>query len=114
MNFSNRSTEMSGVRLRHEGVESSGVQPSAGVPAARCAEGSNRSIVINDGEYDPPAKISFASTSLTPHVAGKAFIISLYGHKAITHMTFLETKISGFFEIRPELVPDEHGFIARS
>ncbi len=29
-------------------------------------------------------------------------------------MTFLETKISGVFEIRPELIHDERGFFARS
>jgi dTDP-4-dehydrorhamnose 3,5-epimerase-like enzyme len=29
-------------------------------------------------------------------------------------MTFLETKISGVFEIRPELVHDERGFFGRS
>jgi dTDP-4-dehydrorhamnose 3,5-epimerase len=29
-------------------------------------------------------------------------------------MIFLETKIAGVFEIRPEVVPDERGFFARS
>jgi dTDP-4-dehydrorhamnose 3,5-epimerase len=29
-------------------------------------------------------------------------------------MTFLETRISGVFEIRPELIEDERGFFARS
>src|SRR5208282_1813603 len=29
-------------------------------------------------------------------------------------MTFLETKISGVFELRPELIQDERGFFARS
>jgi dTDP-4-dehydrorhamnose 3,5-epimerase len=42
------------------------------------------------------------------------FILLLWSRNDINHMTFLETKISGVFEIRPELARDERGFFGRS
>jgi len=42
------------------------------------------------------------------------FILLHCSRNDTNHMTFLETKISGVFEIRPELARDERGFFGRS
>ena len=62
-----------------------------------------------------PLTSARVAVGIAPNVAGEAYILlSLCSHSDINPMTFLETKISGVFEIRLELVHDERGFFTRS
>jgi dTDP-4-dehydrorhamnose 3,5-epimerase len=58
--------------------------------------------------------LGYVAAGIRTVLIHKAFILLFRPRNALDHMKFLETRISGVFEVLPELLSDERGFFARS